>query len=149
MQQLKIVYKNNLYYIIRITINFIRINHILIEGIMKFIDGLEIDETKILFELVKFAKNHRLRQRAHAVILSHKKFTVEELSDIFEVHRDTISRWLNSYEENGIGGLFDAPKSGRPKIYLDRIYKTHIHNFNKSQKVKDSTQNRFSLVNFG
>ena len=116
---------------------------------MKFIDGLEIDETEILLELVKSAENHRTRQRAHAIILSHKKYSVEELSDIFEVHRDTISRWLDSYEECGISGLFDAPKPGRPKVHESTNHFTFMHKINKLKNFKEISGKRYQLANEG
>ena len=55
------------------------------------------------------AKTHRQRQRAHAVLLFAKGFTLEQLADIFSVDRDS---WLNLWQERRLDGLADAPKSG-------------------------------------
>ena len=52
--------------------------------------------------------------RAHAVLLSAEGYCLKNLSVIFEVCRQTASTWLHSWEENGICGLLDAPRSGRP-----------------------------------
>ena len=57
---------------------------------------------------------HRQRQRAHAVLLSAKGYSLDQLADIFDCDRDTISRWLESWQQQGLEGLVDAPKSGRP-----------------------------------
>ena len=80
---------------------------------MKFIPALtEVDQVSL--EAVHHtAKTHRQRQRAHAVLLSAKGFTLEQLADIVSVDRDTVSGWLNLWQERGLDGLADAPKSGR------------------------------------
>ena len=63
-------------------------------------------------------KNHpsaASRQRAHAVLLSAEGFKLKELSDIFDVCRQTTSTWLHAWEDKGICGLLDEPRSGRPR----------------------------------
>ena len=58
---------------------------------MKFIPTLT-EADQIALEAVHHkAKTHRQRQRAHAVLLSAKGFTLEQLADIFSVDRDTVS----------------------------------------------------------
>jgi len=82
---------------------------------MKFINSLDENLIKYLNDLIKNSPTHRIRIRAHAVLLSYKKYSIDAIADIFEVHRDTISRWLDSWHDNGISGLQDAPKPGRPR----------------------------------
>ena len=80
---------------------------------MKFIPALT-EADQIALEAVQHkAKTHRQRQRAHAVLLSAKGFTLEQLADIFSVDCDTVSGWLNLWQERRLDGLADAPKSGR------------------------------------
>jgi transposase len=55
----------------------------------------------------------RVRTRAHAILLSSEGFTIEELMEIFHVKRDTISRWLNNWEQNNFEGLQDKMRKGR------------------------------------
>jgi transposase len=83
--------------------------------IMKHVNYLTKDEEKTLVELMKNAPKYRIRQRAHAIVLSSRKFQIEILSDIFDVHRDTISRWIDVWNEKRFDGLYDADKPGRPK----------------------------------
>ena len=62
-------------------------------------------------------KNHPSdvsRMRAQAVLLSSEGFNLKELTTIFSVYRQTTSTWLHSWEENGICGLMDDLRSGRP-----------------------------------
>ena len=72
---------------------------------------------KQLVSLKRSSKNARVIERCHALLLSDKGYKIEQLSDIFEVRRDTIGEWFNRWERDGIKGLFDAPKSGRPRTF--------------------------------
>ena len=80
---------------------------------MKFISVLTEVDRAALETVHHDAKTHRQRQRAHAVLLSGKGFTVPQMADIFSVDRDTISGWLDTWQERGLDGLADAPKPGR------------------------------------
>ena len=87
---------------------------------MKFIAALTQADQTALENMHHQAKTHRQRQRAHAVLLSSKGFTLEQLADIFSVDRDTVSvdrdtvsGWLDAWQQRGLDGLADAPKPGR------------------------------------
>jgi transposase len=82
---------------------------------MKFIEDLDGEQKKYLYDLYKNSPVYRMRQRAHALLLSNRKYSIDAIADIFEVHRDTVSRWFVHWKEKGIDGLKDAPKPGRPK----------------------------------
>ena len=57
----------------------------------------------------------RYRNRCQAVLLFHVQGKrMQELIDIYKIGRDTISRWLNRYEAEGVEGLKDRKKTGRP-----------------------------------
>ena len=49
-----------------------------------------------------------------AVLLSNRGYTIDELSEIFDVDRDTISNWISRWERYGIEGLRETPKQNRP-----------------------------------
>lgn len=87
---------------------------------MKFIASLTPEQHEQLQGLMKNSPTHRTRQRAHAVVLSAKQYSVEQIADIFDVDRDTISQWLDNWSASGVAGLADAAKSGRPPI-LDAV----------------------------
>jgi transposase len=55
------------------------------------------------------------RVRAHALILSNKGYQVQEIADIHEVCRQSVSSWIRNWESEGLCGLVDKPRSGRPK----------------------------------
>lgn len=48
------------------------------------------------------------------MLLSADGYKLKELSEIFDVCRQTASTWLHAWEDNGICGLLDDPRSGRP-----------------------------------
>ena len=69
--------------------------------------------------LKKISSSERVRDRAHALLLSNKGYTIGQLLAIFEVRRATIADWFNRWEKSGLGGLSDAYKSGRPTNFTE------------------------------
>jgi transposase len=80
----------------------------------KSVPPLSDADESALKRLWRQGKNHRERQRAQAVLLSSRGYSLDQLSDILGADRDTISRWLNAWQELAVAGLADAPRSGRP-----------------------------------
>jgi transposase len=66
--------------------------------------------------------------RAQAILLSEKGFAINQLADIFEVDRDTVSLWLDWWAEYEFDGLADDPRSGRPPILTDDTQKKRRSN---------------------
>ena len=83
---------------------------------MKFAHKLPVEQQQELQTLVKTSPTYRVRQRAHAILLSSRGYAIDELSDIFSVHRTTISEWIDSWHKTGVASLEDAPRSGRPPM---------------------------------
>jgi transposase len=83
---------------------------------MKFVSALSEADTTALETLYRDGSaSHRARQRAHAVLLSSRGYTLEQLADLLLADRDTISGWLDAWQTRGLNGLSDAPKTGRPR----------------------------------
>lgn len=57
----------------------------------------------------------RVSQRAQMVLLSAQQRTVLELATIFDLHPAAVRCWLRRFDRDGPGGLYDAPRSGRPR----------------------------------
>jgi transposase len=57
-------------------------------------------------------------------LLSNEGNTITQLQAIFQIGRDMISRWIDRFNEKGIAGLADLPRSGRPTIYNEMEIKT-------------------------
>ena len=56
----------------------------------------------------------RARQRAHAILLSYQRTSVNELVKIFATSRNTICNWLDRWDADKINGLHDLQRSGAP-----------------------------------
>ncbi len=83
---------------------------------MRFIK-LTLDQAVELKEKMLGSDDYREISRCRAMMLSHKGYTINDLADIFDVDRDTITNWFDRYEAQGISGLKDLPRSGRtPKL---------------------------------
>jgi transposase len=81
---------------------------------MRYIE-LSNAEKETLKELHKNHKNHRTRIRGHMLLLSGDGFRINEIARIHQVKRDTVSQCFDNWEHHGIVGLYDEPKSGRPR----------------------------------
>ncbi len=69
---------------------------------MKFVSALTDAQRASLEQLYRHGSVHRLRQRAQAVLLSAKGFTMEQIACACEVHAQTISGWLNQWQQKGL-----------------------------------------------
>jgi transposase len=56
----------------------------------------------------------RVALRAHMVLLSDRGFTVPQIAAIHDCGEDVVRIWLHRYEQHGVAGLEDEPRSGRP-----------------------------------
>ncbi len=67
-------------------------------------------------EAVRRYKNMRVngheRQRYHALILVHQGYSYREVAQILLVDEETISRWVQQYQERGLAGLENEPQWG-------------------------------------
>lgn len=77
----------------------------------------EITESELI-TLESAYKNHpsaRVRSRAHMIILSNKGYYQQEIADICQITRQTVSAAISSWEQCGIIGLYDKPRPGQPR----------------------------------
>lgn len=84
---------------------------------LKFVRLLSEAEQQELQETYQNHSSFKVRQRAQAILLSHQGYTINQLQAIFQINRDYISLWIDRYNRQGIQGLEDLPRSGRPLIY--------------------------------
>lgn len=80
----------------------------------RFVKALTEEEKEILAYLRDYGETPRIRRRAHAVLLSAAGKPVNEIAEIFDTTRETVSSWLKRWEAEGPLGLGDKPRSGRP-----------------------------------
>ncbi|WP_052599918.1 helix-turn-helix domain-containing protein [Aureispira sp. CCB-QB1] len=84
----------------------------------RYIKLTELEESALKTSK-KTSGSERERDRSHALLLSNKGYTIDQLSAIFEVRRATVSEWFNRWDELGMAGLSDAEKSGRPTKFTE------------------------------
>ena len=82
----------------------------------KFIESLSADDYDKLVEYHQSGANSRVRRRAHAILLSFQKRSVDEIAAIYQVHRNTVSRWIERWQERGLETLPDVKQAGRPPL---------------------------------
>lgn len=82
----------------------------------KFVETLTDAEYNQLMENYQRSDNFRVRQRSHAIILSHQRYEVDKIAEICGVHRTTVCTWISSWKNFGQQGLPDEQRSGRPPI---------------------------------
>jgi transposase len=80
---------------------------------MKRVSALTETDKEALTRLHSDGPTHRQRQRAKAVLLSAKGYTLEQIADVLDTSRVAVSGWLDRWQTQGLAGLADAPKSGR------------------------------------
>ena len=75
---------------------------------------------KKIQQLVKLSKEalqdgaYRVARRLHAVVLNMEGKTAPEIADILKVHRSKVCLWLYRWRENGITGILEGHRPGRP-----------------------------------
>jgi transposase len=78
---------------------------------------LSEEQTVQLEQLYKHSLHHRERQRAQALLLSHRGYPIEQLAELFAVDRDTVSRWFDRWDQPAAScsiALQDQARAGRP-----------------------------------
>jgi len=71
-------------------------------------------EQRRALEQVRRRAVGRVSQRAHMVLLNARGYSVAQIATIFEVGEDVVRDWLHRYQRQGLPGLDDRPRPGRP-----------------------------------
>lgn len=82
----------------------------------KFVKPLTAEEHNKLVENHQRHDNFRVRNRCHAIRVSAEGYAIDEIAVICRVHRNSVSRWINRWNELGFEGLADFQRTGRPAI---------------------------------
>lgn len=68
-----------------------------------------------LDELYRATHDVRVRTRAQMILLAaEQRLSVSEIATIVRESGETVRRWFHRYEAEGVNGLGDAPRSGKP-----------------------------------
>ena len=63
----------------------------------------------------------RLVERARMVWLSSQGWWVPEIADHLHLNAETVRHWVKRFNEQGLAGLKDRPRSGRPATYTANL----------------------------
>src|ERR1700733_2003078 len=61
----------------------------------------------------------RVSDRIRAVLLNHDQKTSGEIASVIRVSRSRVSEWLKTYDQQGVDGLMEGRRSGRPSRLSD------------------------------
>ena len=63
----------------------------------------------------------RLVERAQIIRLASEGQPVAEIAEAMEVNEKTVRKWLKRFEQQGVQGLLDAPRTGAPSRYTPEV----------------------------
>lgn len=63
----------------------------------------------------------RVARRAQIILLSADRRAVPEIARIFDLSRATVRFWIERFNAAGPAGLYDEPRSGRPRKVTERV----------------------------
>jgi transposase len=81
---------------------------------MIFVRPLTDDERRVLQRLAR-SEVGRVSERMHMVLLAGRRYPVPQIAAIFDCDEATVRTWLGRFEAEGVDGLRDRPRSGRPR----------------------------------
>ena len=83
---------------------------------MLFVQPLTDAEIETLGSAYKYHPSSWTRIRAQCILLSQQRYQVKEISSICNICRQTVSSAIHDWDDIGLLGLIDDPRSGRPKL---------------------------------
>lgn len=92
----------------------------------KFVQSLTEEQREQLKAVMKSQAPQRTRMRAHAILLSERRYSIDQIADIYQTDRDRVSEWLAWWEKYQFEGLDDDPRSGRPPKLTEKEQKRAV-----------------------
>ena len=79
------------------------------------LDDLSRDQLHELDGLYRTTRDVRVRTRALMILLAvEERLTIARIAAIVRESDETVRRWFHRYMAEGVNGLADAPRSGKP-----------------------------------
>lgn len=102
---------------------------------------LSVEEDKRLLEISqREVTGKRVKQRAEAIRLSSHGWKVAQIASYFEWHEQTVREIIQRWKQDGEKGLYDLPKTGRPKQWQEEDLKYIETCLEKDGQVYNSQQ---------
>lgn len=76
----------------------------------------ELSEAELLEldHVYRVSNSAEMRTRCHIVLLSCEGYSTPEVAHLVRFSQDTVLYWIDRYDVEGVAGLEDRPRSGRP-----------------------------------
>jgi transposase len=58
----------------------------------------------------------RYLKRLQSIRLNDRGYKVASISELLEVHYNSVRTWLKRYEQGGLAALAEKPREGRPRL---------------------------------
>ena len=81
---------------------------------------LTTESLTIIEQAIKSHKDHRVRQRAIIIRMLHLGQKPQEVAELLSVKPSKVYYWHKRWREEGVEGLADRPRSGRPQAADER-----------------------------
>lgn len=79
----------------------------------RYIRSLSKEEQKALRDLYRRTDKADVRTRCQMILLSSEEYAVSQIADLTLFTEDSILYWFDRYEQDGLAGLEDRPRTGR------------------------------------
>ena len=86
---------------------------------MKYALPLSLCEQQTLEQMYQYHPKRNVRIRSHSILLSSSGLSIKSICQIYKVDRRSVSSWIDRWEQNGLIGLYDKPRSGRNRTFSD------------------------------
>ena len=80
----------------------------------RYVHRMEPPERERLERRYRETAEADLRSRCQMILLSAESYSVLQIAQVTFYDQDTVLYWLDRYEAEGLDGLEDRPRSGRP-----------------------------------
>jgi transposase len=75
---------------------------------------LDDSERASLDQFYRTTNNADLRTRCQIILLSSEGYSTSQVAKVVRFSEDTVLYWIDRFEAEGLAGLEDRPRSGRP-----------------------------------
>jgi transposase len=77
------------------------------------------EQVEELRRLYHTTKDVRIRTRSQMILLAFDGLSAPKIAKVVDLHPVSVRRCIKQYHEEGISGLYDKPRSGRPRTATD------------------------------
>lgn len=109
----------------------------------RFVYKLTDQDIKRLEEFDREVNKPKVHDRVRAILLSNKEYNTTKIAEILDVNRRFVSNWINQYEREGVTGLLDRPRSGRPSVVTKQYLKCLLEDVERSPRLYNYNQSNW------